>query len=210
MEYCKNLLYNFVVGRYTKKLYADFFNKIDEGSYILDIGVGNGSSICDNRDIIIERDLKVLAIDVDRKAIAQCSKNVIEAGLEDRVSVKVFDFFDVKEKFDFIYFSNSYSVIPSSEEFVKKALELLRNNGCVFISTTLFNTKDFVMEKVKYYLKWIALGVDFGRCITHHDFKKDMLSINGDIIDKRRIVKRWAPYFGSVEIYTMQVIKGHL
>jgi len=211
MEYCKNFLYNFVVGSYTTKLYADFFNRIEENSKILDIGVGNGHSLCDNRDMIIGKKLKILAIDIDRNAIGICSKKIIEKGLEDYINVRVVDFFNINEKFDYIYFSNSYSVIPCSVKFIEHAFSLLedKEESAIYISTTLFENKDFIMENVKFYFKKIALGIDFGRCITHDEFDNEILCVKGKILDKKRVIKRWVPYFGKIEIFTMKIIKLH-
>ena len=138
MDNIKNNLYNEIIGSYSKDLYKNFFEKIPNNSYILDIGIGNGYAICENSNLIIEKNLKIIGIDVDFNSILTCKENINKYNLNSNIysvlceldnldvfipTIKKFINKDNDKNnqniFDYIYFSNSYSVIPSSEEFVK-------------------------------------------------------------------------------------------
>ena len=85
MENIKNNLYNEIIGSYSKDLYKNFFEKIPNNSCILDIGIGNGYAICENSDLINEKNLKIIGIDIDFSSILTCRENVNKNNLNSNI-----------------------------------------------------------------------------------------------------------------------------
>ena len=77
-QYSQNTLYNYLIGSYTKILYQKFFESIPDNSVILDVGVGNGNSLIQNKDLIIQKNLKIIGIDINDYSINVAKESVIK------------------------------------------------------------------------------------------------------------------------------------
>lgn len=219
MEYIRDRTYNLIVGSYTKNLYGDFLGGCDDGSTILDVGVGNGWSLCQNAALIKERGLKIYAIDISSEAIFKCNENILRAGLEENVICAVKDlfrlswgdyqFFVGENRFDRVYFSNSYSVIPDVLSFIKHSRQYIKKTDGIYLSTTLFYNYNRTVELIKRSLKYICFGIDFGRHITKDQFRDEMHDNGFKIKDMKLVHRRRVPFYGSVLIYTVQIESFH-
>jgi ubiquinone/menaquinone biosynthesis C-methylase UbiE len=187
----RRLLYNPLVGKYTVTLYADFLSQCTHGSQILDIGIGNGYSLCNNASIIKRRNLKIHGIDICESSLEECRQNIKEFGLEDHVTVSnepLSAFADSSTPWNYVYLSNSYSVIDNAVRLLDGALDVVRSEGKVMLSLTLFDEWSSRMAFIKPRLKHL-LGFDFGRYITHTVLTEELQTIDACIVDKWRVTK---------------------
>ena len=222
MENIKNNLYNEIIGSYSKDLYKNFFEKIPNNSYILDIGIGNGYAICENSNLIIEKNLKIIGIDVDFNSILTCKENINKYNLNSNIYSVLceLDNLDVfiptikkfinknndknnQNIFDYIYFSNSYSVIPNILELLNKSKKYLANEDAeIVICTTIEKNNNNIKNFLKKNAKYILLGIDFGRLITLDAFKNEIKKIKLYIYKQENTIKRNIFVWGDVNIET--------
>jgi 2-polyprenyl-3-methyl-5-hydroxy-6-metoxy-1,4-benzoquinol methylase len=62
-------------------------------------------------DTIKQKKFKIFAIDIDAGAIVICQKRIVEAGLQEYVHATQMSVTDVKEKYDFVLWMESFPVI---------------------------------------------------------------------------------------------------
>lgn len=120
-------------GNFTYKLILSIINKyLKKNQVVLDVGCGAGT-LC---MYIAARGNKILGIDISRNAIKSCKESAQNLCL-DNAQFKVMDFpkETLKEKFDFIIFTEVMEHIEDDIEALKKINSLLKKNGTVFITT---------------------------------------------------------------------------
>ncbi|VVU95657.1 Methyltransferase domain [seawater metagenome] len=204
----QNNLYDYLVGSYTKFLYKDLFNSIEANSTILDIGIGNGSSLVENSEIIKKKNLKIIGIDIDPGAIYLAKETLTENNLCDYVQVNCINVFEYEpdQKFDYIFFSNSFSVIPEITKMLKDVKSrLLKNSGKIVIATTIEDKSSNLKSIVKENAKKVALGIDFGRLTTICDFINKIGEVNMRISNMKLVYESWYPVWGDIKIYSFYI-----
>lgn len=201
----KSIIYNYLLTDYTKILYKNFFDKVKTQTQnqktvnILDVGIGTGYALhkClkelnqDDNYIDFLKRINYTGIDIDDKYLHSCSEalkhmevklfNVNLMDGEDRCK-KLINITDGKHhepitnmKFDYIFFSDSFAVIPPSGLFDRYDLleycrtNLLSENGRVIIVTTLDKDYSSIKSFIKQNIKLIT-QVDFGYYTTINDF----------------------------------------
>ena len=222
METCKNFLlklknhiYNYLISTYTKYLYKAFLLGCDKNNTILDVGIGNAKSLTDNYEIIKSKNLKIVGIDIDEFSIEEGMENIEKKELENNVIIRHIDLFQLKtgdyelftksNKFDYIYFSNSYSVIPEPVKFLKFSLNFCKNYKNLIISQTLFNTPNKFYSYLKPKAKYFIFGIDFGRYLTHKQLNEELESEGLEIYSKERIIENNVCYIRNVDIYNIKI-----
>lgn len=203
----RKLLYNPLVGKYTVTLYADFLSQCEHGSSILDIGIGNGYSLCSNAAIIKRRNLKIHGIDICESSLDECRQNIEEFGLGDSVTVSsepLSSFATTDSKWKYVYLSNSYSVIDNAVSLLDGALDVADVDGKVMLSLTLFDEWSSHIAFIKPKLKNIV-GFDFGRYITHELFDKELQTIDARVVSKWMVTKTGFMGRNYATLYTCEI-----
>lgn len=201
-------VYNYLVGSYTKLLYADFFKNIPDNSRVLDIGVGNGSSLVENAELIIKKNIKIVGIDIDPGAIDMANIEIKENNIEGNVRVLCGDIYKYadSEQFDYIYFSNSFAVIEGITDMIKDVkTRLLRETGQIGISTTIESKPNNIKSLIKKNAKKMVLGIDFGKLTTICEFVNDMSENDLTIKNMKLVYEVWYPIWGNIHIYTFLI-----
>lgn len=208
---CHNKIYNYIVGSYTVLLYRDFLSKCDKNSTILDVGVGNGLSLCSNSDVIKERNLQILAIDIDNEAIIECASQIQKKNLCSNVFAKTIDLFALpidSKKYDYIYFSNSYSVIPNSARYLSYCLQnLSKNKNNLYISQTIFDKSTLLTLWLKPRIKHFLFNIDFGREMTLQKLEEELALYDLSIKSQSLIHRRNCYGIPTANIFTFEI--GH-
>jgi len=111
-------IYDTVIIHMTEVWYACVLRQVPNGSRILDIGIGTGTALIRNKDLILQKNLTVVGVDYNDVYVKQAQKNMRAAGLGAQVSVihaSIYDS-DILNKagcpFDIAYFSGSFSLMP--------------------------------------------------------------------------------------------------
>lgn len=238
MEEIKNSMYNEIIGSYSKNLYKSFFEKIPNNSCILDVGIGNGYAICENSEIIIEKNLKIVGIDIDFNSILTCRTNINKSNLNKHIypilceldSLDVYfnlitkfinnisfnnnvnnlnnDFNSNNSEnkvklFNYVFYSNSYSVIPNILDLLNTSKKYLKNeNSEIVICTTIENKHNEIKNYIKKNIKYVLLGIDFGRLVTLNSLKNEISKINLEIVNQENTINRKLYIWGNISIDT--------
>jgi len=182
----------------TPKLFHHFLKTIENNSLILDVGIGNGA--CYNKDyninIIKQKNLKIIGIDIDKDYIDMCKQRVISNNLQNYLSVQLIDLFEFKSnvKFDHIIFTESAPLM--SQHLITKMINyidnnLIKSNTKIHFINNLTD-KPHLLFHLKSFIKYIPfINVDFGN-ILNRKFFYDIATItnykiNINLIDKEYI-----------------------
>lgn len=178
----RSQLYDYWLGRNdlklaTPKLFHHFLKTIPDNSFILDVGIGNGACYDKdfNIDIIKQKNLKIIGIDIDKDYINMCKKRVVSNNLQNYLSVQLIDLFEFKFdiKFDHIVFTESAPLMP--QELIIKMINYIDNNLIKLSSKIHFinNLTDnphplFYLKSLIKYVPFI--NVDFGNILNRKFF----------------------------------------
>jgi tRNA A58 N-methylase Trm61 len=96
---------------------------------------------------------------------------VVEAGLSDRVEVRLESIYDHRGgPYDAAYFSASFMLMPDPPAVLRHVLGLLAPGGRVFFTQTFQDRKSGLMEKAKPLLKKVTT-IEFGRVTYEQEFR---------------------------------------
>ncbi|CAE7387982.1 unnamed protein product [Symbiodinium sp. CCMP2592] len=74
-------------------------------------------------------------------------------------------------RFDAVYFSGSFSVLPDPPAALRAVLPLMKRNGRIFITQTFQKRSSPLMAFLKPLLKYITT-IDFGQLVTEEDLER--------------------------------------
>lgn len=201
----RRLLYGPLVASYTEKLYRVFLEGCVDGATILDIGVGDGASLCKCADVIKKANLHIVGIDICRDSLSDCIKNIAEYGLEEHVVVGTSDelLHTDTPKFDYAFLSNSYSVIGDIQNVINVALSMTKDSQCT-IALALYERPSRALSFIKRNLHRI-LGFHCGRYITHTSLATELMQMDTFIVDKNYTCSNKLFGFTLADIFTLLI-----
>ncbi|KAL3821965.1 hypothetical protein ACHAXA_004453 [Cyclostephanos tholiformis] len=195
----KSVVYDTVILRLTEKWYRAVLQKLDDGSILLDVGVGTGGALLRCVDLIESKNLKVIGIDIDAAYVEAGNASIRGAHLSDRITIDKVDVYEGKQKIldlamnlgatvnsngqfvDAVYFSGSFSLLPDPVKALQLVSSFVKGNGArVYITQTYQRKTPFFLPYVKPLLKY-ATTIDFGKLVKEEDvlqtFKESGLEI---------------------------------
>lgn len=208
-NYIKLILYNYFIGHYTQKLYNNFLKKIPNNSVVLDIGIGNCYSLIMNKSILIEKNIKIIGVDIDAESIKYAKQLINENNLNEFIKIHNANIYNFKsDKVDYIYFSNSFSVIPNVLDVINHTKDaFLKDDGQIVISTTIDAKYNYMRYIIKPNLKNIFFGIDFGRIVILENFVSLITDNNMSIKSMENVYNKWIFLWGDIDIYTTWINK---
>ena len=69
-------------------------DRLPAGCHLLDVGIGTGSALLANRGVLLDKAVQVTGVDIDPAYVARCRTAVAEAGLSDRIEVRLESIYD--------------------------------------------------------------------------------------------------------------------
>ena len=199
----KSYIYDLFVTPYTYPLLKSVYESLPNNSKILDVGIGTGTAVIENKDIIIRKNFFITGIDINKDYIDKCNQNIEKYDLYNYIEVIQNTVFllETYKKFDIILFSDSYAVIPEVEKMVEFCNNtFLRKNGSVIIITALFETKNVFLEWIKQNFCYLT-SIDLGRMVTKDEIYKFKPSINF-------LKSYYFPFFGNIKMYSVKINKN--
>ncbi|WIW71088.1 class I SAM-dependent methyltransferase [Anaerosinus gibii] len=150
------------------KIDFSFIQQYKKNGKVLDVGCGNGSFL----DLFNEYGYKTFGVEFGREAAEKAEK-------KHNIYCGEFSKLDLKEKYDLIIFRGVLQYVPNSREYLDKAVSLLNDGGCIFI-TAQPNMDSFCFKLFKEKFTQPVTGVDFigytEKVLTHffeyRNFKK--------------------------------------
>ncbi|GMH63113.1 hypothetical protein TL16_g03630 [Triparma laevis f. inornata] len=162
----------------TSLWYATVLSRVSNGSKILDIGIGNASSLLVHSQTLKSKNITVCGVDYTQEYVDAAQLNIKNKNAEDNVTVvygSVYDSlvlssFPIK-KFDAAYFSGSISLLPDPVSALHSAAEFVKPSGHIYITQT-YQKRGFPgLAQFKRNLKFITT-VDFGELTWEKDIMK--------------------------------------
>jgi len=193
----RSKLYDFHINN-THVMYKDVLATLSPKSRILEVGIGNGTCVEKNAELIRKKKFQIEGIDIDTDYLQICNLRILSCGLESQVVAREQDLLEMKEpkkssnKYDHILFMESYPVIPIEimKKMMDKCRKLIRDGGKLLFVHNLVEIKNPVADFLKPRLKDIPfLRVDFGRLTTHAEFDEFIQSTEYQITEKKMLME---------------------
>ena len=149
--------------------YREVLRRLPRGARMLDVGIGTGGALVRNADLVKERNLHIVGVDIDTVYLRRCRKLVAEAGLARHVVPTFQSVYDHRGgPYDAVYFSASFMLLPDPVEALRHVVQLLAPNGRVYFTQTIHARRAPVMEKLKPMLHRLTT-IHFGRVTYEHE-----------------------------------------
>jgi len=166
-------IYDFFITSMTKKWYRTVLQRLPEGALLLDVGIGTGTALLKNFDLIQKHKFRIHGIDYDLDYVKKCQKLIQQYNAENILTVEHVSVYDYKgkseEKFDAAYFSGSLMIMPNPVKALQHVMQLMKDDGRIYCTQTFEGKKNVLMEKVKPLLKFLTT-IDFGQVTYEKDF----------------------------------------
>jgi ubiquinone/menaquinone biosynthesis C-methylase UbiE len=168
-------VYDRAITSFTTKWYAEVLQLIPENSRVLDVGIGTGTALLANAELLRAKHISVVGVDYDAGYVERCQRLIAEHDLSRQVSCVCCSFYDFKPAderlFDYVYFSSSFMIMPDRPGAVRKAVDLLvdREDGRLFFTQTFELQKNTFLEWFKPKLAYLT-SIDFGQVTYVEDF----------------------------------------
>jgi SAM-dependent methyltransferase len=163
-------LYDRFVAGMTSGWYREVLTRLPSGTRLLDVGVGTGAALVRCADVIRERELSVVGIDVDADYLARCEQAVQRARLT-RVSPRLESVYEHRDgPYDAAYFSASLMLLPDPAGAVRRVAGLLRPGGTLYATQTFQLRRSRLVEWGKPLVRYVTT-IDFGRVTYEDDFR---------------------------------------
>lgn len=188
----KSKIYDTAIVPLTSHWYAEVLGQIEHGSRILDIGVGTGSALVANGHILQERNIAVVGVDYDAGYVATCQELIARHRLSQYVSATCCSLYvyypEKQERFDHVYFSGSFMILPDGPGALRHAVSLLKDTttGRLYFTQTFQLKRNYLLEWVKPILAYLT-SIDFGKVTYAEDFEKVLQEAGIAIISSKRL-----------------------
>ena len=131
-----------ITQRLTTHWYQTVLSRLAHGASVLDVGVGTAGALLNNASLVEEKMLNILGIDYDSAYIKKAQRAIKNAGLQSRVQVEHRSVYDTplpqltSRKYDAVYFSGSFTLLPDPVAALRVAEEALGPAGKIYITQT--------------------------------------------------------------------------
>lgn len=190
----RSLVYDYFITAMTTRWYRAFLCRLPPGSSVLDVGIGTATSLIANKDVILNRGLQIMGVDYDKNYVDAARESIRVAGLSKHIDVvcaSIHDYcppsgakksggVDAQQedvKYDAIYFSGSFMIIPDKVKALERCKKMLVPNTGKFYFTQSFQHRgwmgNLVSSVVKPMLKFV-LTIDFGDVTYRDEFEQTM------------------------------------
>ncbi len=180
-------IYDTAIIQMTVPWYAAVLQRVAPGSHLLDVGVGTGKALLANRDLLVERDLRVTGVDIDEAYVRACREAVHQAGMEERIDVRLESIYDHGDgPYDAVYFSASFMLLPDPVAALHHVSGQLAEKARIYFTQTFEHRRSPAVERIKPMLRWLTT-VDFGTVTYERDFEQILSAAGMQIIERAEL-----------------------
>ena len=106
-------IYDRLFQKLSSSWYRSVIEQLPRGAKVLDVGVGTGSSLLSQYELVKERALKWTGIDINSAYLSACQEGIERIGAGDHIEVRKQSIYDLaeSEKLDAVYFSASFMLL---------------------------------------------------------------------------------------------------
>jgi ubiquinone/menaquinone biosynthesis C-methylase UbiE len=175
-------LYDRLVAGMTSAWYREVLTRLPRGIRLLDVGIGTGAALVRCADVVRERQLSIVGIDVDADYLARCELAVHRAGLS-RVSPRLESVYDHCDgPYDAAYFSASLMLLPDPVAAVRRVAGLLRPGGTLYATQTFQLRRSRLAERGKPLIRYVTT-IEFGRVTYEDDFRACLAAAGMELVE---------------------------
>ncbi len=166
----RSAIYDHTFARLTSSWYRAVFRRLPVGASVLDVGIGTGSAIAANADMVKKKAIHIVGVDIDPDYISRCQKNLAKAGLERLVNARLESIYDHRGgPYDAVYFSSSFMLLPDPAQALRHVVHQLKPGGRIYFTQTFQEKRSLLVERIKPMLHKVTT-IHFGRVTYWHDF----------------------------------------
>ncbi len=163
-------LYDRLVAGMTSVWYREVLTRLPRGTRLLDVGIGTGGALVRCADVVRERELSIVGIDVDPDYLTRCERAVRRAGLGG-VRPRLESVYDHRDgPYDAAYFSASLMLLPDPAAALRRVGGLLRPGGALYATQTFQRRRSRLAEQGKPLIRYVTT-IEFGRVTYEDDFR---------------------------------------
>ena len=156
------MIYGAAIVGMTAGWYRAVLERLPAGARLLDIGIGTGSALLANADVLVSRDLHVVGVDIDAAYIERCTAAIAARGLTDRIEARHESIYDHRGgPYDAAYFSASFMLLPDPLAALRHVTALLAPGGRLYFTQTFEHQPSRLVEVLKPLLRLVTT-IDFG------------------------------------------------
>ncbi|KAJ0411253.1 hypothetical protein ATCC90586_004169 [Pythium insidiosum] len=174
-------VYDALIVNLTTEWYEHVLKRLPSGAKFLDVGIGTGLALANNKPLLQSKAITVDGVDYDIDYVHRCRALVKANGLEDSVKVHHASVYDYQGgPYDAVYFSASLMIMPDPVKALQHGISMLKPNGRVYVTQTIQTRRSRLVEVGKPLLKFLTT-IDFGQVTYEEDllvtFKKAGLTV---------------------------------
>ncbi|MBR9980588.1 MAG: class I SAM-dependent methyltransferase [Desulfatitalea sp.] len=190
----RNQIYALIFNDITSWCYKNCLSYFPAGSSILDVGIGNGIMLKHFHNLIREKNLNIIGIDINKTYLNQCNGLIENYNLENHIEIHNAPIERYEPPaagyFNYILFSMSFMLFDDQRLVLDRIKTWLKPDGQMVFFQTLFKERMPIVEFVKPKLNYLTT-IDFGR-ITYQDAFYGLLQEKGiSVLEDRLIKKEW-------------------
>ena len=190
-------VYDFLIVHMTQRWYAAVLERLDDGSRVLDVGIGTATALVRNKELVLSKKVRFVGIDYERRYVTKAV--VAKAGLGDTVTVHCLSLYHSqlrsalagKAAFDAAYFSGSLTLMPDPPAALKVAASMLKPGGFIYVTQTFQHRPAPIMSRLKPLLRRFT-SVDFGKLTYLAEVQQIAAAAGMEILEN-------APVPGSID-----------
>lgn len=185
-------IYDILIVQLTVRFYKEVLMRLDDKAILLDVGIGTGTALLKNKDLILKKNLQIIGVDYDQDYVKKCDANIKDCNLENNVTVihkSIYDYnTSLNTKFDAIYFSSSLMIMPDPVKALTHCISMFKykDDGKVYVTQTFEEKKNVLLEFVKPLLKFI-ITIDFGNITYFNDFMDTMNKAQLKVVENKKL-----------------------
>ena len=156
-------IYDFMFHNLSKDWYRFIVNALPQNTRLLDVGVGTGSSLLSQVDLLKARSIHVQGIDINTQYLEACQAKIESLKVNDLIQVREQSVYDLNapNTFDAVYFSASFMLLPQQREALRVVKQSLSDHGLICFTQTFEKKRARLMEVIKPLL-YMFTTVHFG------------------------------------------------
>jgi 2-polyprenyl-3-methyl-5-hydroxy-6-metoxy-1,4-benzoquinol methylase len=183
MSGLRGWVYDRLIVGMTADWYREVLGRLPTGARVLDVGIGTGAAMSRCAEIVREKDLTVVGLDIDSDYVQRCRRELARAGLSGRVEARLASVYDHEGgPYDAVYFSASLMLLPDPAAAITHVAAQLAPGGLLFATQTFQRRRSRIMERAKPMIRHVTT-IDFGRVTYEDDFRACMAAAGVELVE---------------------------
>jgi ubiquinone/menaquinone biosynthesis C-methylase UbiE len=175
-------LYDRLIAGMTTGWYREVFSRLAPGTRLLDVGIGTGASLVRCADLVRERELSIVGLDVDADYLARCERALRRAGLDGVQTVLESIYDHDGGPYDAVYFSASLMLLPDPAEAIRRVAALLSPGGTLYATQSFQLRRSRLAERAKPMMRHLTT-IEFGRVTYEDEFRACLLAAGVELTE---------------------------